>query len=78
MTKAHGILYVADQDAATRFYTETLGSPPCLHVPGMTEFALTEGAVELSPLQQRDWTDHVAYSLDPDGHVIAFARHADA
>ncbi len=129
MKKAHFILYVADQDASTSFYTETLGYPPRLHVPGMTEFTLTEGAVlglmpsagikrllgaplpdpataagipraelylvvddpqthhnralaagavELSPLQQRDWTDHVAYSLDPDGHVIAFARYADA
>ena len=43
--------------------------PPTHH-----DRALAAGAVELSPLQQRDWTDHVAYSLDPDGHVIAFAR----
>lgn len=37
------------------------------------ERALAAGARELSPLARRDWGDHAAYSLDPDGHVIAFA-----
>jgi catechol 2,3-dioxygenase-like lactoylglutathione lyase family enzyme len=36
--------------------------------------ALAAGAVELSPLDERDWGDAVAYSLDPDGHVLALAR----
>lgn len=36
--------------------------------------ALAAGAVELSPLTLRSWGDHAAYSLDPDGHVIAFAQ----
>ncbi|TNE32289.1 MAG: VOC family protein [Alphaproteobacteria bacterium] len=36
--------------------------------------ALDAGAKELSPLQSRDWGDDVAYALDPDGHVLAFAR----
>ncbi len=36
--------------------------------------ALKCGAIELSPLQLRDWGDRAAYSLDPDGHVIAFAE----
>lgn len=35
--------------------------------------ALAAGATELSPLTRRSWGDDVAYSLDPDGHVIAFA-----
>lgn len=35
--------------------------------------ALAAGAAELSPLARRSWGDQVAYSLDPDGHVIAFA-----
>jgi len=35
--------------------------------------ALENGAQELSPLLPRDWGDDVAYSLDPDGHVLAFA-----
>ncbi|MEQ1875568.1 MAG: VOC family protein [Bdellovibrionia bacterium] len=35
--------------------------------------ALEFGATELSPLAKRNWGDEVAYSLDPDGHVIAFA-----
>lgn len=34
---------------------------------------LDAGARELSPLQPRDWGDTAAYSLDPDGHVLAFA-----
>lgn len=34
------ILYVRDQEAATRFYRSVLGQAPVLHVPGMTEFRL--------------------------------------
>lgn len=36
--------------------------------------ALASGARELSPLSPRDWGHRVAYSLDPDGHVVAFAE----
>ncbi len=35
--------------------------------------ALAAGARELSPMQLRSWGDGVAYSQDPDGHVLAFA-----
>ena len=35
--------------------------------------ALENGAQELSPLAPRDWGHQAAYSLDPDGHVLAFA-----
>lgn len=35
--------------------------------------ALSRGARELSALAPRDWGHRVAYSLDPDGHVLAFA-----
>ena len=35
--------------------------------------ALQNGAIEVSPMQERDWGDKAAYSLDPDGHVLAFA-----
>jgi len=35
--------------------------------------ALAAGARELSGIAHRDWGDRVAYSLDPDGHVLAFA-----
>lgn len=123
--KAHMILYVSDQEASTRFYQGVLGRAADLHVPGMTEFRLSGGAVlglmpvqairrllgealpdpsagegtpraeiyllvetpeeyhrralrlgarELSPLAERSWGHHAAYSLDPDGHVLAFAR----
>lgn len=36
--------------------------------------ALAAGARELSPLSRRDWGHSAAYSLDPDGHVLAFAQ----
>lgn len=36
--------------------------------------ALAAGAVALSGLERRDWGDRAAYSLDPDGHVLAFAE----
>lgn len=35
--------------------------------------AIENGARELSPLALRNWGDEVAYSLDPDGHVLCFA-----
>ncbi len=35
--------------------------------------ALAAGARELSPLEPRPWGHWAAYSLDPDGHVLAFA-----
>lgn len=36
--------------------------------------ALAAGAQELSPLALRGWGHDAAYSLDLDGHVLAFAR----
>lgn len=39
--------------------------------------AVGEGARELSALAPRDWGHDVAYSLDLDSHVLAFARPAD-
>lgn len=36
--------------------------------------ALEAGAVELSALAVRDWRHRAAYSLDLDGHVLAFAE----
>ena len=35
--------------------------------------ALAAGAAELSPPSLRSWGHEAAYSLDPDGHVLAFA-----
>jgi predicted enzyme related to lactoylglutathione lyase len=125
---AQFILYVADQGAATAFWSRVLQRSPSLEAPGMTEFTLAEGAVlglmpeagirrllghglpdpatargiprselylvvddpaahheralaagarELAPMARRDWGDDAAYSLDPDGHVIAFASRPD-
>lgn len=36
--------------------------------------AIAAGARELSPLLERNWGHRAAYSLDMDGHVIAFAE----
>lgn len=36
--------------------------------------AVAGGGRELSALQRRDWGAEVGYALDPDGHVLAFAR----
>ncbi len=41
---------------------------------GAHQRAIGAGAVELSPPAPRDWGHTAAYSLDPDGHVLAFAR----
>lgn len=38
--------------------------------------ALTAGAKLASELQLRSWGDEAAYCLDPDGHLLAFARKA--
>lgn len=39
--------------------------------------AVEAGAIELSGLESRDWEHRVAYSLDPDGHVLAFAEEIE-
>ena len=39
--------------------------------------ALSAGAREVSPLEPRDWGHNAAYSIDPDGNVIAFAEVPD-
>ena len=36
------ILYVSDQEKSKQFYEKLLGIKPSLHVPGMTEFQLSE------------------------------------
>ncbi|OGK07941.1 MAG: glyoxalase [Candidatus Riflebacteria bacterium GWC2_50_8] len=46
----------------------TVDGPQAYH-----QRAIENGARELSPLALRNWGDEVAYSLDPDGHVLCFA-----
>ena len=36
--------------------------------------AIASGGTEVSPIAPRDWGHDVGYCLDPDGHVLAFAR----
>ena len=40
--------------------------------------SIQAGAKELSGLADRDWGDRVAYSLDLDGHVLAFAEKIES
>lgn len=36
--------------------------------------AINKGATEISKPSLMDWGDEVAYCMDPDGHIIAFAK----
>src|SRR5512140_3105631 len=45
MQAVHFVLYVADQDRSTRFYSSILAIEPRLFVPGMTEFELRNGCI---------------------------------
>lgn len=48
-----------------------------LRVENPVEFlgrAKMANASVISDLQARDWGDEAGYILDPDGHVVAFAR----
>jgi catechol 2,3-dioxygenase-like lactoylglutathione lyase family enzyme len=74
---AHGILRMLGPrlpDPAT-----AIGVPRCElylvsdHPAEYHARALAAGATELSPLLPRNWGHHAAYSLDRDGHVLAFA-----
>ncbi|MBN1620066.1 VOC family protein [candidate division WOR-3 bacterium] len=38
------------------------------------ENAKSAGALEISPIEERDWGDRACYFMDPDGHVLAFAE----
>ena len=67
----HLIFYVRDQAAATAFWQAVLDRPPDLNVPGMTEFAL--GAQVVLGLMPEAGIRSLLGSLDPDGHVVAFA-----
>jgi len=40
--------------------------------------AIAAGAVELSGLENRDWGQRAAYSIDPDGHVLVFAEQIES
>ena len=55
------------------------GIPRCelyLFVDCVEEYqnrAVVSGAIEVSPVQKRDWGDTTGYVSDFDGHIIAFA-----
>ena len=123
--KSMTILYVSDQNQSKDFYRNILDMEPGLHVPGMTEFHLSDshilglmpnegidrllggtmpsaaaacgiprceiylmvdkveecferavscGAKILSNPAERNWGHFVAYTADPDGHILAFAK----
>lgn len=45
IVSAHTILYVKDQNKSCEFYKKILQLEPRLHVPGMTEFKLSENHI---------------------------------
>ena len=62
--RAHLILFVRDQLAATRFYRLVLGREPVLDVPGMTEFEIGPAAV-LGLMPERGITRLLGPAIDP-------------
>lgn len=85
------ILGLMPEDGIVRLLGDAVTSPSLargiprselyLIVPNPADFharAIAAGAQELSPLAPRDWGDSVAYSLDPDGYILAFASPTEA
>lgn len=81
-----GVLGLMPESAIRRLLGDALPDPAAAHGVPRTELylvvdtpaafhrrALAAGATELSPLLPRNWGPMVAYSRDPDGHVLAFA-----
>jgi hypothetical protein len=71
--KAHFILYVDDQYAGAKFYSEVLGLQPSLNVPGMTEFELGCGCV-LGLMPEAGIKRLLGSGLPPPGLAGAGAR----
>ncbi len=63
-TRAHLILYVRDQAAATAFYRHVLATEPTLDVPGMTELPLCEATV-LGLMPEANITRLLGPTIDP-------------
>jgi catechol 2,3-dioxygenase-like lactoylglutathione lyase family enzyme len=82
----HCILGLMPEAGIKRLLGERLPDPATSQVPRAEVYlmvaepaayhrrALAAGAIELSELKDRDWGQRAAYSLDPDGHVLAFAE----
>lgn len=61
---AHFILYVRDQRASADFYLRVLAAEPILDVPGMTQFAIMDGAV-LGLMPESGITRLLGGAVDP-------------
>lgn len=62
----HTILYVADQNKSMEFYSSLLQQTPILHVPGMTQFQMSEKHVlGLMPEAGIKWLLGDALKKDP-------------
>jgi catechol 2,3-dioxygenase-like lactoylglutathione lyase family enzyme len=86
---AEAVFCLMPEAGARRLLGEALPDPAAAHGVPRAELylmvsepaafhrrALERGARELSPLLPRDWGHRAAYSLDPDGHVLAFAERS--
>jgi uncharacterized glyoxalase superfamily protein PhnB len=67
-----------DQEVAAKFNLLKTSSAEiyiqCDNAEAMHQKALQFGCLELSPFQERYWGQSVAYSVNHDGHVLAFAK----
>ncbi|MDO9170979.1 MAG: VOC family protein [bacterium] len=82
---AGAILGLMPERGITRLLDLPSGEMPCGGIRGEVYLvaaspesyhrrALAAGARELSAMAPRDWGHRAAYSLDPDGYVLAFAE----
>lgn len=79
------VLGLMPRDGIKRLLGEVISDPASASIPRAEVYllvddpgawharALAMGARELSPLRLRDWGHLAAYSMDADGHVLAFA-----
>ncbi|MBN1302296.1 MAG: VOC family protein [Melioribacteraceae bacterium] len=49
----------------------------CENAEEMHEKAKQYGCIELSPFQKREWGHYTGYSINHDGHILAFAWIAE-
>ena len=81
------VLGLMPETSAARLFGDRTQSPPAARgIPRCEIYlvvsypavyhtrAMNAGAVEISPMADRDWGHRAAYSLDPDGHILAFAE----
>ena len=60
--------YRNTSNAASELYIE------CENAEAMHQKALSLGCLELSPFSKREWDHYAGYSINHDGHILAYAK----